>query len=84
MLLKRCRLKLSPDKIELSRESFELHGHHLTRDGVQADPEKIRAKAAMPMPTYVTAVQRLNGIVNYLSRFPPNLTNGMKPLRQFM
>lgn len=31
-----------------------------------------------------TAVQRLNEMVSYLSRFLPNLTNVMKPQRQLM
>ena len=35
---------------------------------------------AMPRPTSAEEVSRLNGMVNYLSRFLPNLSEIMKPL----
>lgn len=41
----------------------------MTADGLKIDPEKIRAVRDMPIPTDVKGVQRLMGMVNYLSKF---------------
>ena len=57
-------------------------GHVITQDGLQPDPAKIEAIKEMPSPTDVTGVQRLNGFVNYLAKFPPGLSDVMEPIRQ--
>ena len=50
-------------------------------NGVQADPEKIRAITEMPKPTDVIGVQRFLGLINYLSKFLPKMSELCKPLR---
>ena len=42
----------------------------VNQDGIQPDPEKVRAVTAMPPPTNVPEVRRFMGMVNQLS---PNL-----------
>ena len=84
-LLLRCREKgisLNPDKFKLRCPTIPFHGHLLTKDGLKADPEKIEAITKMPRPENTADVQRLNGMVNYLSRFLPHLSDVMKPIRQ--
>ena len=54
----------------------------ISSDGIKMDEEKIRAIKNMPPPKDVKAVYRLNGFVNYLSRFLPKLADVMKPIRQ--
>ena len=44
-------------------------GHLLTSTGVRADPMKIKAIVDMPKPQDKKAVERLLGMVQYLSRF---------------
>ena len=56
-------------------------GHILGADGLQADPEKIIAICEMPCPTDVQGVQRLIGVVTYLSKFLPQLSTVCEPLR---
>ena len=59
----------------------EVHfmGHLFTNEGLKIDEEKVRAIREMPKPDSVEAVQRLNGFVNYLSKFLPHLRDGAHP-----
>ena len=49
--------------------------------GLKPDPGKVRAIVEMPRPKKRDDILRLNGMVNYLSRFLPHLSDVMKPLR---
>ena len=53
----------------------------LTSEGLKPDPQKVQAITEMPWPEKPEDVSRLNGMVNYLSRFLPNLSDVMKLLR---
>ena len=57
-------------------------GHVDSDEGLKADPVKVEAVLAMPEPTDVEGVQRMNGFVNYLSKFLPNLSTLMEPIRR--
>ena len=83
-LLNRCREKgicLNPNKFKLHLKSVRYMGHLLTENGLKPDPQKIEAIDRMPPPTDVQGVQRINGVVNYLARFVPNLSERLEPLR---
>ena len=56
-------------------------GHVATSEGLPADPAKVRAIREMPRPENVAAVQRILGMVQYLSKFLPRLSDITKPLR---
>ncbi len=80
-LLNRCRdcgIALNPDKLKLRLAEVEFMGHILTGDGVKIDPEKVEAIVKMPAPTSVEEVQRLNGFLNYLAKFLPQLATIME------
>uniref|UniRef100_A0AAQ4NR87 ribonuclease H n=2 Tax=Gasterosteus aculeatus aculeatus TaxID=481459 RepID=A0AAQ4NR87_GASAC len=82
--LDRCReknIKLNAEKFRLRQKETTYIGHRLTTDGLKADPEKVRAIGQMPAPTDVKAVQRLIGMVNYLTKFCPHLSDQCKVLR---
>lgn len=57
-------------------------GHLLTSEGLCVDPAKLQAVAEMPRPTGVKGVQRLLGMVNYLSKFYAHLLDDCEVLRQ--
>ena len=83
-LLERCKekgIKLTKDKLEFKCKEVSFHGHLLTNEGLKVDPGKVKAIMEMPRPTTPEEILRLNGMVNYLSRFLPNLSEVMKPLR---
>uniref|UniRef100_A0A672HNR1 Gypsy retrotransposon integrase-like protein 1 n=1 Tax=Salarias fasciatus TaxID=181472 RepID=A0A672HNR1_SALFA len=82
--LDRCRqknIKLNAEKFRLRQNETTYIGHRLTAEGLKADPEKVRAVEQMPAPTDVKAVQRLIGMVNYLTKFCPHLLDQCKVLR---
>ncbi|CAI5660683.1 unnamed protein product [Oreochromis niloticus] len=83
--LTRCRqknIKLNADKFKLKQKETTYIGHQLTCNGLKIDPEKVRAIEQMPRPTDVKAVQRLLGMVNYLAKFCPHLSDHCDLLRQ--
>ena len=82
--MKKCQqkgIKLNRAKLEYKCKEVPFHGHVLTAEGLKPDPQKVKAITEMPRPEKPEDVSRLNGMVNYLSRFLPNLFNVMKPFR---
>ena len=75
-------LKLNMEKLKLRQSEVSFIGHIATSEGLQADPAKVEAIRNMPAPTDKAGVQRLLGLVQYLSKFLPNLTDVIKPLRE--
>ena len=63
---------------------MKFHGHVFSKDGLRTDQEKVRAIVEMPRPTDKAGVQRLLGMVNYVSKIIPNLSDLTTPLRQLL
>ena len=87
LVLDRCRevnLKLNPSKCKLKVNKVSYVGHILSSEGVQADPEKIRAITELPKPEDVKALQRFLGMVNYLAKFIENHSTLTAPLRELL
>ena len=61
--------------------SVQFMGHILTSKGLKPDPEKIKAILQMPEPEDITALKRFLGMVTYLSKFMPHLSQMTGPLR---
>ena len=81
----RCRewnLKLNKDKVKRAQTNVQFMGHLLTPEGLKPDPHKIEAIVALPEPEDVTALKRFLGMVNYLSKFLPHLSEMTEPLRR--
>ena len=84
-LLRRCRergLKLNKRKLKYKLDKVAYLGHILTPEGIAVDPEKVCAIVDMPQPKDVQGVQRLIGVVTYLSKFLPQLSTVAEPLRR--
>ena len=82
--LKRCReqrIFLNPEKFRFRLQEVRYAGHVFTAQGLKIDLAKVKAISDMPTPTDKTAVRRLLGMINYLSRFVPQLTDMAEPLR---
>ena len=75
-------LKLNIEKLTLKQMEVSFIGHMATGDGLRVDPDKVKAIRDMPAPTDKAGVQRLLGMVQYLSKFHPNLSDMTKPLRE--
>ena len=75
-------LSLNPDKIQFKSTDCKFFGHRLTPEGLKPDPEKIRAILAMQPLQSIQQLQSFNGMVNYLKRFSPVLSELTEPLRK--
>ena len=86
-LLERCReknIKLNPKKLQLRKQEVPYIGHVLIPDGLKPDPSKVQAIVAMPTPSDKKALQRLLGMITYLAKFLPNLSDVTEPLRRLL
>ena len=74
-------LKLNATKCVVKKKRVKFYGHYLSEQGLESDPEKIRAIQEMPVPKSASELQTLLGMANYLSKFTPNLATLTAPLR---
>ena len=68
-------LKLNKDKCKFEVTATAFLGHKISGEGVEADPSKIQAILNMPEPTSKKELQRFLGIITYLGKFIPNLSD---------
>ena len=77
-------LKLNKKKCKIKVPSVSYVGHVLTRDGLKPDPMKTKAIREMPPPTDKSGIQRFLGLVNYVAKFIPGLSEKTKLLRDLI
>ena len=85
VIFEKCRewnLKLNKSKLKRAQSSVAFMGHFLTSEGLNPDPAKVEAILEIPPPTDVKGVKRFFGIVNYLAKFLPLLSDMTQPLRE--
>ena len=83
-VLQRLRDKnitLNREKCQFLKKRLEFAGHIWSAEGVQPDPKKVQAIVDAPAPTNVSEVRSFLGMVNYVSRFIPNMATISEPLR---
>ena len=83
--LSHCReqnIKLKKEKFKHKCEEAQFMGHCLTNEGLKPDPQKVDVILKMEKPQDVTGVQRLIGLVKYLSKFLNNLSQICEPIRR--
>ena len=79
----RCKekgIRLNRNKLELRKEAVTFLGHRITKNGLEVDPEKIKAVQQMATPTNLGELRTFIGMVNYMAKFLPDLAAMMKPL----
>ena len=54
-------------------------GHKVSHRGVEPDTQKIVPIIDIPNPTNKKELQRFSGMINYLGKFIPNLSNEAAP-----
>jgi len=74
-------IKINPKKIRFKDPEVTYIGHRLSKNGIQSDPDKIKAIKNMPTPKNLKQLKTFLGMVNYLSKFLPNLSTVIEPLR---
>ena len=76
--------KLNPEKCEIKQKTVKFFGNVLSENGIQPDPDKVKAIEQLAKPTNKQETQSLLGMINYLGRFIPNITQMTAPLRNLV
>ena len=84
-LFERCKskgIKLNREKCNFRLSEVSFMGHVISEEGLKPDPTKIQGVQEMPAPESKQDVKRLLGMVNYLQKFPPYLSEATAPIRK--
>ncbi|UYV80839.1 ASB3, partial [Cordylochernes scorpioides] len=66
--------RLNKDKCEFEKTKIKFLGHIFTSDGIKTDEEKVKAIDNIKSPSNKKELQTLLGMVQYLNKFIPNLS----------
>ena len=77
-------LRLNRAKSVIRTDSVEYVGHIITGDGVTPSHERVKVVNEMPDPTNKTELETFLGMVTYMGKFIPNLSELTAPLRQLL
>ena len=77
-------MQFNPNKCQFRKKLVKFFGLILSRHGVSPDPSKIEALKKLPEPKDEKLLQSFLGMVNYLSRFNPNIANLTHNLRELL
>ena len=80
--LKEANLKLSPSKCKLFRRKVTYLGHIISPEGVQTDPEKIKAVKEWCPPQDVHQLKSFLGLCTYYRRFVKGFSKIARPLHK--
>ena len=75
-------LSLNSKKMQFKSTDCKFFGHRLTLDGIKVDPKKIEAIIQMDPSQNVASLQSFNGMVNYLKKLSPVLSELSEQLRR--
>eukprot|EP00731_Ephydatia_muelleri_P014717 Em0008g437a len=73
-------LRLNRAKCAFMLPSVEYLGHRIDREGLHPTEEKVIAIHNAPVPTSVTVLKSFLGLLNYYSKFLPNVSSTLAPL----
>jgi hypothetical protein len=79
-----ANVTLNKQKCEFRKSEISVVGHIVGKDGVKADPEKVRVIQELPEPTNITELRSFLGMVNQLGKFLPDLSAITEPLRSLL
>ena len=86
-VLRRARernIEFNRDKIQFRVNQVKDMGEVVCELGFSPDPEKISAIHNIPPPSCKQDLQRLLGMINYLSKYIPNMSELTAPLRSLL
>ena len=86
-LLERClqeHVKLTKDKVQFKLSELSYVGHVISAGGLRPDPTKIEAILNMPPPADKQGLRRIMGMVHYLQKFAPGLSELTTPIRTLL
>ena len=85
--LQRCKkagLNLNPTKCNVKKSDVKFFGNIITTEGLRPDPKKVKAIDQLEAPKNKQEARSLIGMATYLSRYIPNFSALMEPIRQLV
>lgn len=82
--LHKCGAKVNLHKCKFFERRIEFLGHVVSREGVFASEKKIEAVVQAKRPQNVKELQSFIGLVTYLHRFVPRLSEKLNPLFELL
>jgi hypothetical protein len=86
-VLKRAReqnIKFNLKKCKFAQNSVVYMGHIISSEGLKVDGEKISAIINMPKPKCKKDVERFLGMITYVGKFLPKVSDLTSPLRELL
>lgn len=83
-MIKGAGLKLNDNKCVYNQSCVDFFGHTIGSKGISPSKGKVEAILKMNPPTDVSGVRRIMGMVNYLGRFLPDLSEVANPLNELL
>lgn len=86
-VLKRARdsgVKFNKEKSKILKSEIKYVGHIFSKDGIKPDMDKIEAIKQVPRPENKDKLRQFLGMVTYVSKFIPNLSQISYNLRQLI
>ena len=80
--IREAGMKIKPAKCFFLRERVQYLGPIVSKDGIEADPDKLRKVQCWPTPQNVREVQQFLGLANYYRRFIRNFAEVARPLHR--
>ncbi|KAL1249363.1 hypothetical protein QQF64_020368 [Cirrhinus molitorella] len=77
-------LKLNMEKCVFRKAEVNFLRHVVDAQGVRADPEKVCAISDLQEPNNVTELRRALGLINYMSKYIPDLATTGGPLYELL
>ena len=85
--LQRCNevgIRLNQKKTLLRKNEIVFMGHKIGINGLEIDQSKIEAIKKFPKPDNVSKLRSFLGIVNFIAKFLPNLSDVLHPLHNLL
>ena len=83
-MARQCNINLNYQKIQYKCTEVNFYGETYTTDGHKPAQSKVTAMVQMPSPGSKKEIQPFIGMINYLSKFSPGLTELAEPIRQLV
>lgn len=77
-------IKLNEEKLDVGVTEVEYFGHILSSEGLKPDPAKVTAIVQMKPPQNRAELETILGMINYLAKFAPDLSNITTPMRKLL
>jgi hypothetical protein len=78
--LSEAGLRIKFEKCEFFKDEVCYLGYRINKNGLHTDKDKIAAIENLPVPQNVSQLRAALGLVNYYSRFIPNISTILRPM----